>query len=253
MKAQFKYAFLSGLYVRGAAFAVILIMDVIFITLGSLGMLPLAAHITAVSLGGAAVAVMLAANIGGDVMISRRMFSAPEAYLYALTPVPRARMLFASVIAMAAMDIFTMAFVITAEVILSFNLVGGEIWQTVRNFLNENPLYLSYGLSYILTLISGYFLMMMIILFSVTMKHSLLYKMKASGFLSLLTAFGCIYIASLSQLLLTPFSDIQRQGLMIIVSPGNTAGIIMLTLLILLEAAGLFFLTSKLMERKINL
>jgi len=253
MKAQFKYAFLSGLNVRGAAFAVIFLINMVFIALGSLGKLPLAIHVTAVSLGGLAVAVMLAANIGGDVFISRRMFSSPESYLYALTPVPRRKILLASVITMAVMDIITMTFVIAAEVILSINLAGGEIWKIIRNFINENPVYLQYGLWYFLMLVSGYFLAVMIILFCVTVKHSFLYKMKASGFLTILLAFGCFQIAGLTQMVLAPFSDVQRYGPMVIVSPGNSAAVIVLILLTLLEEAGLFILTSRLMERKINL
>jgi len=58
MKVQFKYAIRAGLYARGPVFAVIFIMELIFIVLGSLGILPLAAQITAVSLGGTAIAVM---------------------------------------------------------------------------------------------------------------------------------------------------------------------------------------------------
>jgi hypothetical protein len=63
MKAQFKYAFITGLPFRGAAFAFIFVMDAVFIALGSLGLLPFAAKVTAVSLGGVAIAAMMVFDI----------------------------------------------------------------------------------------------------------------------------------------------------------------------------------------------
>jgi len=253
MKAQFKYAFLAGLYFRGAAFAVIFVMDVVFIILGSLGLLPFAAHVTAVSLGGVAIAVMLAANIGGDVAIARRMFSSPEAYLHMLTPVPRSKLLFASIAAMAVLDIFTMAFVIFAEVCLSFNLAGKGIWQIVFSTLRTHESYLIYVFWFILLMIAVYLLVIMIIMFSVTAKKSILFKVTASGLLSFLLACGCLYVASLLQLVLAPFGFVQRYGIFIVITLGSGAGLPVLLLLTLLEAAALYVLTAKLLERKVNL
>ena len=253
MKAQFKYAFITGLYIRGQVFAVIFIMNAVFIILGALGLLPLAAHITAVSLGGVAIAVMLAADIIADVFIARRMFSAPEAYLHALTPVPRRRTLLASVITMAVLDIVTMAVVITQEVWLSFNLAGDSIKQLVWDFINSERAQLVYALWCILLLIAFYFLLMMVIMFCVTMKKSVFFKMPVPGLLAFLTACGCFYVASLLQLILAPFGDVQRYWLLIIITLNNGTAIPLLILLTLLETAALFILTSKLMERKINL
>jgi len=253
MKAQFKYAFLAGLYIRGYVFATIFVMDLVFITLGSLGLLPFAAHITAVSLGGVAIAVMLAANIGGDVFIARRMFSAPEAYLHALTPVPRRKILFASVLTMAVMDLVTMAVVITGEVWLSFNLAGDNIVKIFWDFVQSNSQYLYYAVLFGLMLIAGYLLLVMIIMFFLTAKKSIFHKMPASGFLAFLLACGCVYVASLLQLVLIPLSNVERYGLLIILNFNNIAACPVYTLLILLETAGLFILCSKLMERKVNL
>jgi len=253
MKAQFKYAFLAGLNVRGQVFAVIFIMNTVFITMGSLGLLPLAAHITAVSLGGVAIAVMLAADIGGDVFIARRMFSAPEAYLHALSPVPRRKILLASVITMAVLDIVSMAVVITQEVWLSFNLAGDSIKQLVWDFIHSESSYLIYALWCVLFLISAYLLLMMIIMFCVTMKKSVFFKMPVPGLLAFLLACGCFYVISLLQLVLVPFGDVQRYWLLIIITLNSGAAVPLLILLTLLEAAALFILTSKLMERKINL
>ena len=253
MKAQFKYAFLAGLYFRAPVFAVIFVMNTVFIILGSLEMLPLAALITSVSLGGVAIAVMLAANIGGDVAIARRMFNTPEAYLHALTPVPRWKTLLAAVIAMAVMDLVTMVFVVAAHVWLSFNLAGGGLWQIVLDFLRENESYLVDGLWYILLGIASYFLLIMIIMFCVTAKKSIFYRMPASGLLSFLLACACFYVANLLLLVLAPLSEVHRVLFFIILSPTSRLAFPVVVVFTLLEAGALFVLTSKLLERKVNL
>jgi hypothetical protein len=253
MKAQFKYAFKTGLTVRWAAFAVIFVMDAVFIALGSLGLLPFAAQVTAVSLGGVAISVMLVFDIIGHIADKRRMFSVPEAYLYALTPVPRWKTLLASVIVTAVLDIVTMAVVITAEVWLSLILAGTEeIWRNVLDFINTHGSEFMYGFGYAALLVAGYLLLMMVIIFCITVKMSILYKTPASGLLTFLLACACFYVVSLLQLVLIPFGIVDHYGLLIILQLGNNV-LPFYALLTLLEAAALFVITSKLMERRINL
>jgi len=258
MKAQFKYAFLAGLHFRGAVFAVIFIVNSLLIIFSLFGVLPIAVHVIAVFLGGLATTAMAAGNIGGDVAIARRMFSAPEAYLHALTPVPRWKILLASISTMAVMDLFTMIFTVITQILLVLNLVfsmtgddtGKLFWEA---FFSDHPYWL-YGLWGILMLITSYFLFVIIILFSVTAVKSFLFKMPASRFLGFLLALGCLFIANmLMQLVLLPFDDVQRFGLLIISAPGSNLAYIFVILLTLAEAAGLFIITSKLMERKINI
>jgi hypothetical protein len=253
MKNQFKYAFLSGLYVRGQVFAVIFVMNTVFIMLGSLGSIPFAAHITFVSLGGTAIAVMLAANIAGDAFIIRRMFSAPEAYLYALTPVPRRKTLLASVTAMTVMDLLTMVIVVVFQVFLSFNMIGNGIYQTFWDNVYADTSLLIYALWFILMLIAAYLLLIMIILFCVTAKKSIFFNLPASGLLAFLLACGCFYAVSLLQLVLIPVSEVRRFGMFILITPFSEAAFPLVILLTLLEAFVLFAFTSKLLERRINL
>jgi hypothetical protein len=253
MKAQFKYAVLSGLRVRGGVFAVIFIMNTVFIILGALGVLPAAAQITAVSLGGIALAVMFAANIGGDVEIGRRMFEAPNAYLFALTPSPRWKTLLAGVTAITAMDIITMAIVIIQQTIMSINLAGKSIWNIILNGIqtySHEYLYLLWSIPFF---IACYLLLVMIILFCVTAKKSILYKTHASGLLAILLGFACLYIASFLQIIFAPFGAVQVHSIVIIITLGGNIALPLLTLLLLAEAAALFAVTSKLMERKMNI
>jgi hypothetical protein len=146
-----------------------------------------------------------------------------------------------------------MAVVITSEVWLSLNLAGfGNMWEIIINFFRKSPEELYRVIWGILILIAGYLLMMMTILFGVTAKSSILFRKPLSGLLAFLLACACLYIASLLQLVLAPFSHITRYGLIIVMEFGSEA-FPFFFLLTLLEAGGLFILTSKLMERKVNI
>jgi len=252
MKVQFKYAIRAGLYARGPVFAVIFIMDLVFIVLGSLGLLPLAAHITAVALGGVAIAAMMALNIVGDVAIARRMFSGPGAYLHALTPAPRRKILLASVITMMVMDIVTMAIVIISEVLLSFNLAGEGVGEIVWGAIRANMSGYLYALSCTVILVAGYLLIMMIIMFCISLRKSVFYNKPAGGLLTALLALGISYAVTLSSFVMAPFGAINRFGIFFTITLGGI-GMAVYALLLLIEAAALFILTSKLLERKVNI
>ncbi|MCL1872700.1 MAG: hypothetical protein FWF85_01110 [Clostridiales bacterium] len=252
MKAQFKYALLSGFQPRATVFAVIFVINLVFIILGSLGWLPFAAKITAVSLGGTAIAVMMVVNIIGDVAIIRRMFAPPEAYLYALIPAPRQHILLASVITMMVMDIITMAVVIVAEIWLSLLIAGDSFWQVVWDIGIADA---SVVLSVIVgtfCLIAGYLLIMMVILFGVTARKSIFYQKSGGGWLTALLILAVIYAISLIPVILAPFGTVSRFGLFWSIELNNV-GSILYYLLYLIEAAALFVFTSKLMERKMNI
>lgn len=252
MKAQFKYAFLSGLQPRATVFAVVFVLDLVFIILGSLGWLPLAAKITAVSLGGTAIAVMMIVNIIGNVVIIRRMFAPPEAYLYALVPLPRQNILLASVITMMLMDIITLAVVIVGEIWLSMLLAGAGFWQTVWEIgLADTSTTLSLIVG-IFCLIAGYLLIMMLILFTVTAKKSIFYQKTGGGWLTALLILGIIYVISLLPVILAPFGTVSRIGLYWSIELNNV-GSILYYLLYLIEAIVLYLFTAKLMERKMNI
>ena len=252
MKAQFKYSFLTGLHVRLPVFAVITVMMLVFGVLGSLGLLPEAALITAVSLGGVSIAVMMAFNIQSDVVIARRMFRAPDAYLYALTPARRGHTLFSSLITMLVLDIVTFAVIVTGEIWLSLNLAGNSLGQAFLGGISGAWSELLPWLWWIPYAIFVDLLIVQVVVFSAVAGKSILYKKPASGFLSFLLACGCFYLWSLLNLILAPFGSLERFGVFFTVNL-NGAGVIPLILLTALEATGLFVLTAKLLERKINI
>jgi len=254
MKAQFKYAFRAGISLRLPVFAAILAMNIVFIALGLLFRLPEAAHITFVALSGTALAAMMAVNVVGDISILNRIFAAPDAYLHALTPAPRQQILLASIVAMLVMDLVTTG-----------ALIGGVVWLAANfdaAYGSQTPFMTELGYEpFVMTLeflqntallIAGYLLIVMTVIFCVSMRKSLFYQKRGGGWLTALLALGVAYAVSLSSLLLAPFGDVERQGIFFTVTP-NGLGNVLYILLILLEAAALFVLTSKLLERRINI
>ena len=253
LSTQFKYSFMAGLNIRGQVFAVIFIMNTVFIILGSLGLLPFPAQVTAVSLAGTAIAVMLAVNIIGDIAIGRQMLGSQRAYLTALTPVPRWKTLLAGIISMGIMDIVSMTLSIISVVWLSFNLAGlGSPIELAREGMRLTGIEIYTIFWSIMIFIAVYFLFITVIIFSEGARRSFLYNIRGGGFLSLLLAFGCFYLVSLLQIVFAPFGSVLRFGIFMSITMESTAAPA-LFLLIALSAAGFFLMSSKLIERRINL
>jgi len=253
MKAQFKYTFQTELHARGYMFTVIFAINLVFILFGSLDLLPEAALITAVSLGGVAIAAMAALNLARDVAVVRRMFASPEAYLSMLIPEPRRKTLLSSVLVMLIMDISTMAVVIAAEVWLAFILSGDDFLRVIWEAFRANFPELLFGLWYVALLIAGYLLVLMIALFSAAARKSFFYGKPAGGLMTAALAVAVAYAVSLSQLVLAAFGTVSRYGFFFTVTLHSRMGFVLFVFLVLLEAAALFVITSKLMERKINI
>jgi hypothetical protein len=254
VKAQFKYTFLSGLNVRGITFVVIFLMNLVFVTLGALGLLPLAALITGVSLSGVAVSVMAITNVVSDIGIFRRLFAAPGAYLHALTPSPRWKTLLASVLAILIMDIVSMTVAITGVTWMGLLLAGTffDVAGFLRNFTSIDASAIMYGIGSVLGIIGGYLLLLMIILSCIVVKKTVFYQKRAGGFLTALFALGIIYLLSLTSFLIAPFGYVTRDLWYFTIHIGGP-GIIAYSILIIIQAFALFFVSANLMERKLNI
>ena len=256
MKAQFRYAFFSVFAARYKVFAVIFIMNAAFILLGSLGALPVPALITAVSLSGVAIAVMMVMNIIGDVAIIRGMFVAPGAYLYALTPVPRWKTLLAGVLTITAIDIVSMAVSIAGVTWVSFILVDSssmsEIGSLVRSVAWFRVSDALFGIWMLVLFFLMYMTVIMVIIFCVTVKKSVLYQKRGGGVLTALLAIGIVHVINVSPLLLAPFGYVRRWGFQFTVYLGRLGVALYVPLMFAIFAA-LFVMTSRLMERKLNI
>ena len=252
MKAQFKHALYAGGFTRLAIFMVIFVMNFVFILLGAVGLLPLAAQITAVSLSGVGISVMAVTNLIGDISIIRYRFASPRAYLYALTPVPRWKTLLASIVTIVVTDVVTMAASIFGVVMLALNLAGNYVGDLFWNIISINPYKIMAGFWFCALAVAGYLLMLMVIIFCITLNKSLFYQKRGGGMLTALVAIGMLFAINISQIVLAPFGAVSRWGMHFTIYLGRF-GIAMYALLLLAEAAALFVITSKLMERKLNI
>jgi hypothetical protein len=261
VKAHFKYSFLSTLRERGIVFVAIFAMNFVFIVLGSLGLLPFPAQVVAVSLAGTAIAVMAIVNIVFDIGMIRRMFSSTRAYPTALVPASRYKMLLSNVVVMAIVDIVTMAVVIVGQIWLALLLAGYYMVPTefVRDvvdmaYIFSGDVVTSFVRGFLM-LISGYLLLIMFIISCIIVRKSIFYQKRAGGLLTALVAIGAYYVYTLSYFALAPFGTVARygwQGMFIEITPGR-AGFIPLIVLTFIQVALLFIISSKLMERKLNI
>jgi len=253
MKAQFKYAIRAGGSSRLIAFAIIFVMNLVFIVLGTIGVLPLAAQITAVSLAGTAIGVVAIFNIISDISMIHRLFAAPGAVFYALTPVPRKKTLAASVITMFVIDFITLSTSIVSVIILSINLgsryTGLNTWDMLSTYGAPEIRYILLALALIL---AAYLYIVMIIVFCCALRKSIFYSKRLGGLLTFLSAVGIFYLTSLTPVLLAPFGVVTWFYGFITVTIGYL-GMGMYAVIILLLTAAMFILSSRLMERKLNI
>ena len=258
MKAHFKYAFKEGFHVRGVVFFAILAFNLVFVTLGALDLLHIAAIITGLSLSGVGIAVMVIFNIISDVNIIRRMFTSPGAYLYALPPVSRTKMLFASICAITVWDVVSMTVAITGVVWQSLILAGSfvDVWgyfQSFPSFVLLDYSVILFGIGGILSIVAGYMYFIAFIIFCIVLYRSVFYQKRLGVLFTALIATGVIYLSSLSNFLLFPFAYIHYYWGFFQISLSPPAGTIAYGILILLQAAALFFISGRLMERKLNI
>jgi len=250
------YAFRAGASPRIYAFAVILVMNLAFIIPGMLGILPLAAQITAVSLSGTAIGAMAIFNIIGDASIIRHMFTAPGAIFYALTPASRKKTLLASTLVMFFTDFITIIISVISVIILSINLGSHysdiNAWEMLTSYGHADTGTITTVLLSFALIITFYLFIIMLIMFCKAMRKSIFYNKPAGGLLAFLTGVVVVYIMTLSPLLVAPFGEIERAYWFITVTVNNL-GMGLYALVIFILSAILFILTSKLFERKINL
>jgi hypothetical protein len=230
-------------------------MNFVFIVLDRFGVLPTAALITAVTLSGVAISVMVVVNIVSSISIIRRMLSAPRAYLTALVPAPRYKILFANVAAMTILDFVTMAVAIAGQVLLALGLAGSHVdafgYYAVFTGIGA---YMSVA-GGILMLLAGYLLLIMFIVSCIIVRRSLFYQIKLGGLLTAAVAIGAVYLFSLSQFVLAPFGMVSRFGWFfeVQIQQGGTFNTLIYAIFLLVYVVALFIINSKLMERKLNI
>ena len=146
-----------------------------------------------------------------------------------------------------------MTFSIVSVVILSLSLGSRYTAMSVVEMLGNNDWFnIGYALLAFALIFAVYLLVIMSIIFCKSMRISVFYTKRAGGFLTFLLAVGMFYIISVSPLLLAPFGDVTNFYGFFTVTVGYL-GMGMFALLLFIFSAVLFFLSSRLMENKINI
>lgn len=245
MLKQIKYSMRENLNQRMFAIIGTIILNVVFGVIGQL--YGSGWQITAVTFSSLSLTAMIIIFIIADAKSIGSLFSAPEGYNIQLAPIPGWKVLLGKIIPIVVFDLIGLAIGIIGVVIQSFFLTNIEI-----NSYNSDLKMLWW---YIPVVIVNYFLLITLIFFGCAASKSLFYSMKPRKLLGTAGFFIMLYILSLPEYLLTLASPFTRQGFffMITVYTGFNAGMIGYLILCIAKSAALFFVTTYLYERKVNL
>jgi hypothetical protein len=152
---------------------------------------------------------------------------------------------------MTAMDAITMTAVIIGEIWMSLNLAGTDARRSMFSFFGQ-PFAGFNILFYILFAISSYLFLVTIVMMCLTARKTLFYQRRAGKLLTLLFGILVYYIMNLVHIVLAPFGSLYKFGVFHTITV-HGVGAIMYILIILIQAGVLFFITSALMERKMNI
>lgn len=252
MKAQFKYALLRELPLRATALCAMILLNLVFGILGYLGVLPRAAMITGTTLLSLALTGIFVINIIADVGIFKSMFGTPEGYLNALTPVKSWKILLANIIVIMVEDFISLAIaifgVVWQGILLSGYAPSAEIYGFHMEFLPD-------AICGTLIMLLGYAYIMLFIVLGYALQNSVFFGIRGRSWLALLGVAAVGWVFNLSHLILAPFGVVQRWHAVFYISLtyGFNGGTIAWLLLVLVQTAALFLVSSWLLERKNNL
>lgn len=252
MKAQFKYAFQQGLTLRLAAFAILVIMNVVFGVLGYFGLWGEPGMITAVTLSSLALFGIFTVNIIVDMRSLKDVFGTPDGYLHALTPVKSWKILLARTVAIVCQDFITL-----------FAGIFGIVWQAMvlsgdigfgfnySHYESSN----SNAVTGLIVLLLGYAYIIMLIVFGSSLKNSVLSGIPGRSWLALLGVAATAWIFNLFNFVVAPFGTVDHWRIFYSITlPGGWyMGFIVYALLFSVKIAALFIASSTLLERKNNL
>ena len=208
----------------------------------------LALHIVAVAVSGCALTALFIFQILADASIDRNLFKAPQSYAVHLFPVKSWKLLLSRTIAIVAQDVVGLILSIAGVTYLALKL--GGVTERVSSYIDAETL-----IGGVLIFIAAYLLVVLAVAFARILSASVFYKLKGRSVLSLFATIAALYALNFVNFLAAPFGFVQNYGSMflIYVETGLSVGMIAYILANLLQCAALFFASSYLMERKINL
>lgn len=250
MITQYKYAFRHGAVLRVTTFGIVFAVNLVFGALAYFGVLGFAASVTAVSLSGVGLSVVIIMNIITGAMSIKSVLGSTSGYIYALAPVKSSRILFARLSAIVVQDVFTLAVSIYGTVWLSFYLAGVEhefLGSTIEGVQVSPEVFKSMILG-----LAFYAFIYMFVIFCAVLKKSILFNKKAKSLLTLLCGLGIFWILSLVDFIMFPFALVERWFIFFNLTLYSTFGTVLYVMLILAKTAVLFIAASRLMDRRMN-
>ena len=252
MLRQYSLSMKTHVTLRFTVFLLMLASNIIFAVCGLTDIYGLGGKITAVTLSSLMFTVWLMVCFIADYEMIKSLFSVPKGYLVFLTPVARWKILLARLAAILTWEI--PGFVIGVIGIIAQSFILSNIRFSIL-FDSSNYSGQEFMIMFIFWLMFEYVILFLTIFFMVTLAKSIFFSKRARALLGIVSGILIHYIMSFLDLLLIPFATVTRFGVFIyiqITSFTSPAFYVYMVLLVI-KAAILFYITSYLMERKINL
>ncbi|MDR2909194.1 MAG: hypothetical protein LBU86_04870 [Oscillospiraceae bacterium] len=246
MMTQIKYSLRNNFSRRLTGILITLVVNLGFFLAWQMGARHPAVQIVGVVLSGLSLVALIVVSVISDVATVRDIFRAPNGYSLMLAPVPGWKLLAGRVISIVLCDTVSYVAAITGVVIQGLLLAGAR---------NIFPRMVPYAGFAAVVFAAGYLLLILAIFFSEALRASVFHTMRGKGWLSVAATCLLLYAMSFANLLLIPFAATQRFGLFVSIwlPVGFSAGTAVSVAITLAQAAVLFILTAKCIERKINL
>ena len=249
MLRQYSLSLKTRISLRLALLVFMIALNIIFALCGLTGIYGTAGNITAVTLSSLAFCAWLVVCVLADYEIIKSLFSAPKGYHIFLAPVSSRKILFGRLAAILTWDIPGFVIGVVGIMVQTFLLsdISFSVFNGIKNPVGEIMLLLAGLLQFIL--------LFLIIFLMTALTKSIFYSNRVRALLGILGGILIYYIMSWFDLILLPFTTFNRYGLTlsINITSGNYLAMGIYLALLLLKAAILFYITSYLMERKINI
>jgi len=250
MLKQFSYSLKTRIPLRLTAGILMIVLNIIFTVCGVTGIYGNAGKITAVTFSSLAFCAWLVVCVLADSEMIKSLFSAPKGYYVFLTPVSSRKILMGRLAAILVWDIPGFIIGVIGIIVQAFLLARIPLSTLINNNKIDSWEVLS-----IFLMISQLALFFTTIFFMAALTKSIFFSKKARTLSGILGGLLAVYAMSWFDLILIPFASVQRHGILIQISipSGDYLATGIFLVLTLLKTAVLFYITSYLMERKINI
>ncbi|MCL1904299.1 MAG: hypothetical protein FWF94_07770 [Oscillospiraceae bacterium] len=247
---QLKHALRHGAVLRYTTFGIVTAVNVVFGALAYFNVLGFAAAVTAVSLSGSGLTVVIIINFVAGAANIKSFIGSPSGYIYALTPMKTSNILFIRIAAIVVQDVLALIISIYGTVWLSFYLADVE-----HNFLGSTIEGMKISSDVALAIVFGllaYTFIYTFVVFCIVFKRSILFNKKGKSLLMIPFVPCAFWLLSLLDFIIFPFAIVERWFLFFNVTLYNALGVVIYATLFIIKTAILYVITSKLIDGRMN-